>query len=173
LLSRTSKYCGIQDHRKSCLCDVRLTTVTTISADLTLGSVYADYVLRAFGTDMLDNQDGLLDFLEALAKANDAVKQVPDVNLVPTEMRDIVVDYLREPHSSILDVEIDLGFSVHDAVNALCNGRPSIIRTFDDMKWLQIEAILDSEPDIKQTAFGRLAGLTTESARSILRYYRG
>jgi hypothetical protein len=163
--------CG-SDHDPECLCDIKITQTTTISAELTLGSVYADYIFRAFGEDMLDNPGGLLDFLEALAQAKDDITPTTHRELTLTEERDIIVDYLRAIDTSILDVELDLGFTVDYAVSALCYGRPSIIRTFDDLRWLEIEAILDEHPKIGSTKFATLAGLTRSSARSILGYYR-
>jgi hypothetical protein len=166
-----SPSCG-SDHPLECLCDVKITQPTPISAELTLGSVYADYVLRAYGTDILDSPGGLLDFLEALAQAKDAITPSQHTPPTFTETREAVIDYLRQPGSSLLDVEADLGLSMTVAVDALCHGRPSIMRTFDDMRWLEIEAVLENFTQ-SAWAFATAAGVTRATAVSILSYYRG
>jgi hypothetical protein len=168
LLSLSS--CG-SSHCPECLCDVKITQTTTISAELTLGSVYADYVLRAYGADILDSPGGLLDFLEALAQAKDAI--TPSTHTAPTfaETRDAVIDYLHQPGSSMLDVEADLGLTMAEAVNHLCNGRPSIMQCFSEMRWLAIEATLEGFT-ASAWAFATAAGVTRATAVSILSYYR-
>ena len=153
------------------LADVKITSVTTINAEITLGSVYADYVFRAYGDDILEQPGGLLKFLEALAEAKDAVSPVELVDNSLLAKREQIIDYLSTPGASILDVDDDLGFSPEETVDALCNGRPSIVRSFDDLRWLEIEATLDEHPSIGSKAFANLLGLTRSNARSILAYY--
>ena len=153
------------------LADVVITTTTTINAEITLGSVYADYVFRAYGDDLLEQPDGLLRFLEALTEAKDNVSPVELVDNSLLTKRERIVDYLSTPGASILDVDDDLGFTPDETVDALCNGRPSIVRSFDDLRWLEIEATLDEHPSIGSKAFANLLGLTRSNARSILTYY--
>ena len=153
------------------LADVKITSVTTINAEITLGSVYADYVFRAYGDDILEQPDGLLRFLEALAEAKDNVSPVELVDNSLLAKRERIVDYLSTPGASILDVDDDLGFTPEETVDALCNGRPSIVRSFDDLRWLEIEAALDEYPSIGSKGLANLLGLTRSNARSILAYY--
>jgi hypothetical protein len=153
------------------LADVKITTTTTINAEITLGSVYADYVFRAYGDDILEQPGGLLKFLEALAEAKDAVQpcELADNSLLAKRER--IVDYLSTPGASILDVDDDLGFTPDETIDALCNGRPSIVRSFDDLRWLEIESVLDENPSMGSKAFASLVGITRSNARSILAYY--
>jgi len=117
---------------------------------------------------MLEDRDGLLNFMEALASAKDAASRT---EMQPAEVRTIVIDYLSTPGTSMVDVEDDLGFTLEEALDALCNGRPSIVRTFTELRWIEIESLLEEHPTAKSWTFAKLAGLSRSSAKAILKYY--
>lgn len=165
--------CGQPGHDRSCLCDVRISIPVEVNAQLLMGSAYADYWSRANGEPL-----NLLDFLESLAQARDEVVEEMAKPTAPLAVtREAVLDYLQQG-GSMADVDLELGLTIEDAVAALTNGRPSILREFKhEEEWSYLEShvrgYLNGDDKRTQKEIAAWLAMSVKQFRTLLRYYGG
>ena len=170
--------CGVETHDPYCLCDVVITEPVEINPELVIGGTYSDYVVRAFGTELLDEQDGLLNYMEALADAKDAVERRKRIGgnnaLKGLDWRDVarLYDWLADGES-IIDWPDESGWDWDKTLRHLTKGTPSPLWGLEPHDFLRIEGILLDNREMSGYQLSKHTdiGLSRKSCVTLRRIY--
>lgn len=165
---RASKYCPERGHDTACLCDVIITNPVEVNVELFVGGMFMEIVRAAHG-DTLD----LLDVCSEMARAKDLMYPTNAMDLTLAETRAIVKDYL--PGGSMVDVDVDLGFTLDEAVTALVNGKTSYLDEWRMADWVAAELAIRSLNGCSHAYKCRFLAhemdITPRQADTVLGYY--
>lgn len=143
-----------------------------------LDNAYADMLTRS-GMEFCTN-DERLDFLAAMMKAHDAVKMRGKIESAQaaadpndkTVFRSVMTPYLAAGES-IIDLAAEGNYELPTFVREMAGNKPTIMETFDEERWGEIEDAIRNPPADGWTD-RRLAsklGIQRSNAKSILRWY--
>lgn len=172
----TDKGCGITHHRWDCLCDVQMTVPTTIEFDPSTfwmcDVVWNSEVIADGGPQ------ALLDFLEKMTLAYDAVRELQERNeqadklrgKVSASIRGYALAALRDGHSMV-DLPDLLQVSYADIISSITNGSPSPLWAWGDLEWLKFEAWAAERAQVGQREIGREFGIKYNVAERLIAMY--
>lgn len=161
----------------ACLCDVIVTKPTNIMR-YPLDHAYTDYVLRAFGDDILLDGDRLGEFLDVMIAGFDKVQEglnSPTAGLGEVERlthREAMLGELRDGQS-IIDLGSRYGFGLEDTLWVLRGpaAKPSVLNDWSEQEWAEAETAIMEQGWTRYSLATRL-NVTHSVARTLLGWYK-
>ena len=148
--------CGVLHHKYDCLCDVQMPSVPSAIVFDPSTFWMCDVVWNSEAIAE-GGQDALLDFLEKMTVAHDAVRELQARNErndkmcgdVKPETRTQALEALADGHSMV-DLPELLQVSYADIISSITHGRPSPLWAWGDLEWLKFEGWAEQQGQVGQ-----------------------
>lgn len=168
--------CGVLHHRYDCLCDVQMAVPTSIEFDPS--TFWMCDVVWNSEAIAEGGQDALLDFLEKMTVAYDAVRELQSRNERNDAMRGNVDQSVREnalqalkDGQSMVDLPELLQVSYADIISSITHGRPSPLWAWGDLEWLKFEGWVEQQEQVGQRDIQREFGIGYGVAERLIAMY--
>lgn len=137
--------CGVDAHAYDCLCDVKIVSPAQIAHNIDPERFWGMKVAMNAGYDV-DSDEDILDLLEALALAKDAVENMAGFDRhdakgklrASKDLKEKIIIYLRDGNS-IVDAPRHFETSWANCLAAITQGNPSVVWRWPERFWAEIE----------------------------------
>lgn len=175
-MTQTALNCGNKDHEEDCLCDVKLSKPTAV--DFHPDTHWGMKVATAAGYEWDAGPEKLLDLLEALAKAKDAMANMKTFDTVDRrgvarpskDLRDKVFHWIKEGNS-IIDAPDEFNESWGNVLAAITMGRPAPMWAWSEKDWAVFEDYCDTQEKLSYRAIMREFDIPRGRAVSLVDLY--
>lgn len=177
-MTSTALGCGTPEHKEDCLCDVDMSLSTQTGIHFDPATHWGVNVATSAGYEWDAGPEKLLDLLEALAKAKDAMSNMKTFDTVDRrgvarpskELREKVIGWIKDGNS-IVDAPDEFHESWGNILAALTMGHPAPIWAWSEKDWAVFEDYCDTQEKLSYRAIMREFDLPRGRASKLVDLY--